>query len=416
MKQNYFQSTILLLAVLFTTAVMNSSCKSKGADNTNKVTAVPVDLSIPALFERTGELAKAEEWQKTKEKVAELNQKIIGQTNDVKSRLQVAVIYMSEARITGEHPYYYPAILKILDGVLALDAKNFEAHVYKASVKLSQHHFGEAKEIAEKAKAINPDNAYIYGVLVDANVELGNYEEAVKMSDKMQALKPSLESYSRASYLREIYGDYPGAIEAMKMAVQAGLPGSEPFCWSKKTLAQLYEKTGNWVGAEQQYEDILAIRPSYAFALEGLARVEKNKKNYPRALELLNQASAIMPEFSFQEEMADIYAMQGDTQKSKEKYGEVIAMLKDDEASGHSVALEMCRIYTKAGLYEPAYEQAMKEYKQRPLNIDVNHALGWVSFKKNEKEKAREYIKLALQTGSKDPELLQRAALIGKAG
>ncbi|MDZ4795324.1 MAG: transposase [Bacteroidota bacterium] len=417
MKQNYFQPLpLLLFTAMFTTSVTNISCKSKAAETSTTTSVTPVDLSIPALFERQGELAKAAEWQKTKEKVAELNQKIIKQSNDIKSRLQIAVIYMTEARITGEHPYYYPAILKILDGVLALDGKNFEAHVYKASVKLSQHHFGEAKEIAEKAKNINPDNAYIYGVLVDANVELGNYEEAVKMSDMMQTLKPSLESYSRASYLREIYGDYPGAIEAMKMAVQAGLPGSEPFCWSKKTLAHLFEKTGNWQAAQQQYEDILAIRPSYAFALEGMARVEKNRKNYPRALELLNQASVIMPEFSFQEEMADIYNMQGDAQKSKEKYLEVIIMLKKDEASGHTVALEMCKIYTKAGMYDQAFDEAMKEYEKRPLNIDVNQALAWASFKKNEKEKAREYIKVALQTGSKDPELLERAALIEKAG
>ena len=122
------------------------------------------------------------------------------------------MIYLAEARITGEHPYYYPAILTILDGVLAMDPKNFEATTFKASVKMSQHQFAEASELAEKARLINPNNAYVYGVLVDANVELGNYEEAVEMSDKMQQLKPSLESYSRASYLREIYGNYPAPL------------------------------------------------------------------------------------------------------------------------------------------------------------------------------------------------------------
>ncbi len=416
MKKNYFQQQLLLLFVaLVTLAMMNCSCKSKAADNNSSAT-ISNDLSIPALFERKGELAKAEEWQKTKQKVAELNQKIAKQSNDVKSRLQIAVIYMSEARITGEHPYYYPAITKILDGVLALDSKNFEAHVYKASVKMSQHQFTEAKALAEKAKNINPDNAYIYGVLVDANVELGNYEEAVKMSDKMQALKPSLESYSRASYLREIYGDYPGAIEAMKMAVQAGLPGSEPYCWSKKTLAHLYEKTGKWSEAEKEYQDILAIRPSYAFALEGLAKVEKARKNYPKALNLLKQASDIMPEFSFHEEMADIYELQGESQKARDKYLEVITMLGEDEKSGHTVSLELCRLYSQTGMYDQAIEQGMKEYQQRPLNIDVNQALAWANFKKNETEKARNYIKVALKTGSKDPELLEKATTIGKAG
>jgi len=416
MKKNYFkQQSLLLFAALLIMVAMNSSCKSKAADNNSSATMAN-DLSIPPLFERKGELAKAEEWQNTKTKVEQLNQKIAKQSNDLKSRLQIAVIYMSEARITGEHPYYYPAITKILDGVLAMDSKNFEALVYKASVKMSQHQFTEAKMLAEKAKNINPDNAYIYGVLVDANVELGNYEEAVKVSDKMQALKPSLESYSRASYLREIYGDYPGAIEAMKMAVQAGLPGSEPYCWSKKTLAHLYEKTGKWNEAEKEYQDILAMRPSYAFALEGLAKVEKARKNYPKALDLLKQASDIMPEFSFHEEMADIYELQGESKKAKDKYLEVINMLGEDEKSGHTVSLELCRIYSKAGMYDKAIEQGTKEYKQRPLNIDVNQALAWASFKKNETEKARNYIKVALKTGSKDPELLQKATAIEQAG
>ena len=45
---------------------------------------------------------------------------------------------------------------------------------------MSQHQFADAKKLAEEAKTINPDNAYVYGVLVDANVELGNYEEAVE--------------------------------------------------------------------------------------------------------------------------------------------------------------------------------------------------------------------------------------------
>jgi tetratricopeptide (TPR) repeat protein len=252
--------------------------------------------------------------------------------------------------------------------------------------------------------------------LVDANVELGNYEEAVKVSDKMQALKPSLESYSRASYLREIYGDYPGAIAAMKMAVKAGLPGSEPHCWSKKTLAHLYEKTGKWDDAANQYEDILAIRPSYAFAIEGLARVEKNKKNYAKALELLDKASAIMPEFSFHEEMADIYVLQGEKEKAVKKYEGVITMLQEDEKSGHSVSLEMCRLYTKAGMYDKAIEQATKEYTQRPQNIDVNLAMAWASHKKNDSEKANEYIKAAKKTGSQDPDILEKAKLIEKRG
>lgn len=403
--------TNLVKAALFSTcfAITITSCQmvaSESKDNTESI--AQNDLQIPELFQRKGELAKAVEWQKTLQKVAELQAQLIKKPNEVKPRLQIATIYIAEARITGEHPYYYPAIHKILDGVLSIDPKNFEATVLKASVNLSQHKFAEAKELAEKAKVINPNNAYVYGILVDANVELGNYKEAIAASDKMQSLKPSLEAYSRASYLREIHGDYKGAIEAMKLAVEAGLPGSEPQCWSRNTLADLYMKTGETGKAKEQYKINLALRPSYAFSMAGLAKVEEKKKNYTKALQLLDSAAAIIPEFSFYELMGDIYAAQGDQAKAKATYEKVKTMLDEDEASGHSVALEKAKLYTKLNNFDEAEKYAMLEYKIRPNNIDVAKELAWVQYKKNNPAKAKEYIRLAKSTNSKDPELLER--------
>ena len=397
---------IFCLSVLFIAGCKNTGKTTQETTSTNE---------LPYLFQRTGELANAVEWPKTQQKVEELKAKIAKEPNDVKPRLQLATIYLSEARITGEHPYYYPAILKILDGVLAINPKNFEANVFTASVKMSQHQFAEAKEVATKAMQINPNNAYVYGVLVDANVELGNYEEAVKMSDKMQALKPSLESYSRASYLREIYGDYTGSIEAMKLAVQAGLPGSEPQCWSKNTLGHLYETTGKLKEAENQYDGILLLRPSYAFALRGKAQVLKAKKQYPEALVLLEKAVKIMPEFSFHEEMAQIYALQGDKDKAMKKYAEVVKMLDEDAQSGHAVDLELCKLYTQTGQLDSAMVYGNKELAKRPNNIDVNNAVAWVYFGQKNIAKAKQHVDVAMRTGSKDPELLQRASVIAMA-
>ena len=401
-----FRPLVFSLLIISVLAFL-ASCAKKTEE-----TATSSDSELPSLFARKGELANAMEWPKTQQKVEELKMQIAKNPNDAKPRLQLVTIYLSEARITGEHPYYYPAILKMLDGVLAINPKNFEANVFQASVKMSQHQFAEAKTIADKARQINPNNAYVYGILVDANVELGNYEEAVKMSDKMQALKPSLESYSRASYLREIYGDYPGSIEAMVLAVQAGLPGSEPQCWSKNTLGHLYETTGQLAKAEQQYTETLAMRPSYAFALGGLARVQKTRKEYDKALVNLEKAAAIMPEFSFHEEMAEIYALQGNKEKAAKKYEEVVTMLNEDAKSGHLVDLEMCKLYTKTGKHDLALAAGMKEYAKRPQNIDVNHALAWIHFMKNDPKKAQQHMQTALRTGSKDPELLQQAGAI----
>lgn len=393
MKKFFYAILVCILV-----AGCNSNATETNASNSTE---------IPGLFERTGQLATAVEWDKTKAKVAELKAKISAEPNDVKPRLQLAKIYITEARITGEHPYYYPAIDRILDGVLAIDARNFDATVLKASVKLSQHKFAEAKVLAEKAKEINPNNAYPYGLLIDANVELGNYEDAIANSDKMQALKPSLESYSRASYLREIYGDYPGAIEAMKLAVQAGLPGSEPQCWSRNTLAELYLKTGKVDEAKDAYNSNLELRPSYAFALAGLAKIEEKNKNYPAALALLDSATLVLPEFSFHEQMGDIYALAGDPLKAQKKYDEVLKMLKEDEASGHISSLEIAKLYVKMNKLDEAKKYALMEYKLRPNNIDVNKELAIIAYKQNDQKSFEQYLKAAQRTGSKDPELMQ---------
>ena len=408
------QQTIKYLFILMILGTQISCTKTQKSDNSTAQTESS-NLEIPALFERKGDLSKATEWQKTREKVDDLKKKLAKDPNDVKLRLQIAMIYLSEARITGEHPYYYPAVLKILDGVLYLNPNNFEAITFKSSVKMSQHQFSEARDLAEAARKINPNNAYVYGVLVDANVELGYYKEAIAMSDKMQALKPSLESYSRASYLREIYGDFKGSISAMKLAVEAGMPGSEPFCWSKKTLAHLYESTGELDKAQQQYDDILAVRPSYAFAYGGQARILKEKKQYDKALELLDKAVKIIPEFSFHEEMAEIYDLQGNHEKALDKYEEVALMLDEDAKSGHAVDLELCKLYTKAGKMDLATKHGLIEYKKRPRNIDVNHAMAVIAFKSNDFKKEKEYISVAMSTGSKDPELLMDAGKIDRS-
>lgn len=409
----FFTHRVLCAALLMIVSLtILSSCKSRKKELVAYVNNQD-PLQIPDLLERKGELATAAEWKKTQEKTGELKAKLTANSRDVKSRLQLATIFITEQRITGEHHYYYPAIEKILNGVLSIDPKNFEATVYKASLRMSQHQFADAKKLAEEAKNINSNNAYVYGILVDANVELGNYEEAVAMSDKMQALKPSLEAYSRASYLREIYGDYNGAIAAMKLAVQAGLPGSEPQCWSRNVLGDLYFNTGKLEAAKNTFEENLYIRPSYAPSMAGLAKVEAKMKNYTRALALIDSANSIMPQASFEEQKADVYAAMGDNKKAMDKYAEIQKSLTADANSGHhSVSLELSRNFMKTNQWDSAKKYALMEYAIRPKNIDVNNELAWIAYSQNDIVKAKEYLKAALATNSKNPELMKRAAAI----
>ena len=415
MKASFTRYTLLFTMLCSLSILTTTGCQSN-EKKLQQYISEQDPMEIPDLIERKGTLANATEWTKTKEKVTELKTKIKTKPEDTKLRLQAATIFITEQRITGEHHFYYAAIEKILNGVLKLDPNNFEAKVYMASLRMSQHQFADALKIAEEARALNPNNAFVYGILVDANVELGNYAEAVAVSDKMQALKPSLESYSRASYLREIYGDNEGAIEAMKLAVKAGLPGSEPQSWSRNILGDLFYNIGNLSEAEAAYTENLILRPSYAPSMAGLAKVETQKKNYAKALALLDSASSIMQDNSFVEQKADVYAAMGDTAKAAAQYKETQKLLVLDAATpGHSVAFELAKSFIKTNQWDSAHKYGMIEYNVRPKNIDVNKELAWIAYNQKDMAKAKEYIKTAMSTGSKNAELLKRAAVINNA-
>jgi tetratricopeptide (TPR) repeat protein len=409
MKNNItIMISLLLLLTMF-------SCDNKvnTLNTANSQSNVKVDFD--PLKERNPQLAQAADWADIKSKATELKRKIDLDPKDSKSKLLLAQLYMKEARITGEHPYYYPATLKILDNILQTDSVQFEAMAFKASVLLSLHHFQEALEVGNKAKAINGNNGFIYGVLCDANVELGNYEEAVKMSDKMQSVRPGLESYSRASYLREIHGNNQAAIEALKMAFQAALPGTEEASWVGNTLGQLLLKTGDLQHAEEISNIVLEQRPSYAFSTNTLGEIAMAKKNYKEAIKLFDEAIQRMPEVSFYENKAEALENSGDTEGAKKIYQEVITMMEQDAKSGHYVDMEQAMVYLRMGNNEAALKRAQIEYDRRPMNIDVNHTLAWVLFKSGKTSEAKKYMDVAMRTGKQNALLLNRAAQIEKA-
>ena len=409
MKKNQLYTALLVFFVIAIAGIF-FMYKHKKAES---------DTKIYTLLDRKSSDTASAEWTKTKTNAAGFISQLKQNPADIKANLGLAALYIQEARVTGNHLYYDMAAMKHVNDVLLQDSNNFSALCYKSLLYLSQHHFAEGLEIGQKAQAINPHNAFIYGLLTDAYVELGNYKGAVEMSDKMESTKPDIRSYSRASYLREIYGDYPGSIEAMKLAVAAGPPGAEGTEWARVQLAHLYELTGDIKMADYNYQLALSYRPSYAYAYSGLARIAIYTKEYPKAVQYYLSADSLITDNSFKEELADLYTFMNQPSKAAELTNSVIAQLsKDAEAAntdaaiGHYSDNELALNYLKLNDYDNALKHAEMEYNRRPENITVNETLAWVYYKKGDAAKALPYIKVALKTGSKNPELLSHAGLI----
>jgi len=405
MKHRYFfQAAIALLVIV----LILSIAKNQKHHSHN-------DAGFYPLKERSGAMAQSDETKQVKKQFGDLMKIVRTNEDDTKSRIALATLYIQEARVTGQHGYYEKAALKYLEEVLAKEPKHFEALTFKALVNLSQHHFAEGLAIAEKARANNPDNAFVHGLLVDANVELGNYARAIDEAEKMISLRPDIRSYSRISYLREIHGDYPGAIEAMKLAVDAGMPGDEATEWARVQLGKLYETTADVKNAEMHYEIALQKRPGYAYAIVGQGRIAMANKNYTKAIQYFEQADALIDDHSIKEAMADAYELNGQKDKADAIIQSLIKEMSHEanhENSHHHIGLELANVYLKAGDYDEALHHAIAEYNRRPSNIDMNEMAAWIYYNKKEYEKALPYIEAAMKTNSKNPVLLSRAALI----
>ncbi|MDQ3801617.1 MAG: hypothetical protein M3384_19515, partial [Acidobacteriota bacterium] len=98
--------------------------------------------------------------------------------------VNLATAYIQAARETGDFSLNSKAE-NAVSRALEIEPENASAQKLRASLHLTFHRFAEALEAGEKLQKNYPKDAFVYGVLTDANVELGNYAAAVETAQKM---------------------------------------------------------------------------------------------------------------------------------------------------------------------------------------------------------------------------------------
>lgn len=407
--KNFF----LVLFIASTVSLSIASCTSGAGSE-----------KIPELKERTASATSPDnEATQIKNAYKAAKESLQNNPGDLQQYIKLASVFIAEGRVTGNSGYYDEAALKMIHEVEQSNTPNkdivLQAHSLKASVLLNLHQFQLAYDEARKGLALNPYYSGIYASLIDASVELGKYAEAVGYCDKMLAIRPDLRSYSRASYLRQIHGQWRGAIEAMQMAVEAGVPGEESTEWARTTLGDLYLMYGNIDSAAIVYRSSLVYRPGYAYALAGMGRVEKSKKNYDAAIAYTESAIKAMSQGTFVEQLASLYELKGDKAKAKQVSARLVALIEEGQRekpampeAKHNAKRELAIACLAAGENSKAMEYAMADLAERPENIDANELAGWVYYMNGNYAKARIYADKMIQTHCNNPSLLYKAGLI----
>ena len=169
--------------------------------------------------------------------------------------------YLQKVRETGDASYYTRAD-GVLRRALALKPEGLEGLVGTGTLALARHDFLGGLRYGLAAHRVAPGLARPLGVIVDAEVELGRYGAAARTLQRMVDLQPNLASYARVSYLRELHGDLPGALYAMRLAVSSGGGAPENVAYVQTLLGNLLFEAGDLRAARAAYEQ--ALRASRA--------------------------------------------------------------------------------------------------------------------------------------------------------
>ena len=322
--------------------------------------------------------------------------------------------YLQQVRETGD-PALYEKTDALLKRAERLDALNPELFASRANLALARHDFAGALKLGQQARVFDPENARYYGLVADAQIELGMYDEAITSLEGMVGNRPNFNSYSRIAYVRELYGDPEGAIEAMEFAIAAGSAVPENKAWAYVQLGNLWFGFGNLEDAAHNYDLALKTLPDYPAAQAGQARVAAAQGNLPQAATLYQRALNQLPTAEYAVGLGDVYTKQGNQALAQEQYQLVQVIDKLMVENGVNTDLETALFMADHDIdLTASLQKARAAYTARP-SVHAADVLAWTLYKTGDYPEAQRYATEALKLGTRDSIKLFHAGMIAKA-
>jgi tetratricopeptide (TPR) repeat protein len=325
----------------------------------------------------------------------------------------LALALSRRARETSDVKFYAQAE-ETLQKSFEIVPDNFDGQRIHVWLLLGKHEFAAALDAAKKLNQKMPDDVMLYGFLADANVELGNYNDAEKAAQWMLDLKPgNIPGLTRAAYLRELYGDIEGSLELMNMAYQSTPPGEvEDGAWIVTQMAHLNLEIGKIGEAERLSQQALAVFPGYHYALGNLAKVRIQQKRYDEAVELLTQRYRAAPHAENLYDLAQALQLAGKTADANKAFAEFEQKSLLETNRGDNSNHELIFYYADhAKQPERAQEVAQREIARRH-DVFTLDSYAWALYENGQYGEARKQIEIALAVGIRDAKIFRHAGEI----
>lgn len=376
-------------------------------------TSSPTVTSTPSVAPTEPPASAPKGGSATEARIARARQALTADPTNGEAYLELGVALLQRVRETAD-PSLYPLADQAFAKARQLVPDDPLVLVGIGTLQLARHEFAKALTSGRAALKEAPDSATALGVILDAEVELGRYDDAAKTAQQMINLRPGLASFARVSYLRELYGDLPGALEAMEQAAAEAGPTPENYAYVTVLVGNLRSLNGDRAGAKQAYESALSAFPNYAPALASQGRLAVGDKDLPTAIARFRAAADIVPLPEYVIALGEAEQASGDETAAKQAFDLAGAETRLFEANGVVVDLELALFEADHGSKATALTLAKAAYAERKT-VRTADALAWASYKQGAIARALKLVREATRLGSRDPLILYHAGMIEAA-
>ena len=352
--------------------------------------------------------AVADELQKgfaagdTQAEIAGLQAELRANPRNVKALDTLGLAYLQRVRETGDATYY-PKAQGILRESLSLAPHDLIATAGLGQLALSRHRFREALAFGLRARRISPTTAGVYGVIGDAEIELGRYPAAFPAFDRMASLKPSLASYARISYARELLGHIGAAEQAMALAASAAVGEREASSWTHTQLGLALSRAFE-AAAKRSCSCSSRSRstPTTTSRSTAWRRCRRASGTCKRAIAFEHRAVDRVPLPQQVGFLGDLYRVTGNHVDASREYALIGVIEKILAANGVKNDLDIALFDADHGIaLHHALVLARKGYVDRP-SIFGDDVLGWALARNGRCGEALAYSKRSLRLGTQD--------------
>lgn len=394
-----FSAVVLAVVMLLTAAVVTKNKDTPAPSPQGRTSAVPA-----AAIANSGDLSAT---------ISSLQATLRRLPDDSTSWATLGVAYVQQARVTGDPSYYQKAVGALNRSLQVSPDSNAPALTGKAALAAARHDFAGALRLARQSEEINSYNPVNLGVLVDALVELGRYDQAFAALQRMVDLKPGVPSYTRVSYSYELRGNLAGARYAMRQALDIAYSADDrAFVFFQ--LGELAWNAGDLDAAERLYARGMREAPTYVPLLDGQAKVEAARGDTAQALRDYRTVIERFPSPTYVSEYADLLTSLGRDRAASRQGDLITAQQQILRAAGVNLDLELALYDATHGRPQQALEAAARAWDQRH-SVFVEDAYAWALYVNGRDRAALTHARGAARLGTRSALFAYHRGMIEKS-